>query len=132
MRGGRFGKRLRPPSYARHVEAATDVVNWGGKAGVAPRRYTHTHACGKRSLSRACQSFIWGEQSGKRAVMEGNRGPCSPSGPVPGENQVSGLAGPSPCCRDVSQLLPSAFPSRMSNSAVITFNESWGLLQLHI
>lgn len=51
---------------------------------------------------------------------------------MPGENQGSGLAGPSLCCCDVSQLLPSAFPSGMSNSAVITFNESLGLSQLHI
>lgn len=64
--------------------------------------------------------------------MEENHVPRSYSSPVPGENQGSRLAGPSPCCRDVSQLLPSAFPSRMSNSAVITFKESWGLSQLHI
>lgn len=38
----------------------------------------------------------------------------------------------SPCCRDVSQLLPSAFPCGMSNGARITFNVSWGLSQLLI
>lgn len=54
--------------------------------------------------------------------MGENHDPCSDSSPVSGENQGSGLASPSLCCHDVSQLLPSAFPSRMSNSAVITFN----------
>jgi len=121
---------LEPPGYMRHAEAAGDAINSGGKAGVSPCRYTHTHVYGQLSLSSAC--FILGEQSGKRAVMEENHSPCSCGSPVPRENQGTSLAGRSPCCRDVSQLLPSAFPSRMSNSAVITFNESRGLSQLHI
>lgn len=70
--------------------------------------------------------------SREKSSFGGKSHQCSYNSPVLGENQGSGLASPSLCCHDVSQLLPSAFPSRMSNSAVITFNESQALSQLPI